>query len=471
MSRAAVSKSRADKGKPPAAQTPVITHEIVPGKFNDHDWNIMLDKDGTEDFILDIVDEVVDSTMDMIYKSYIEKQLLPFTISQAKDAILQIIDWQFLARDGGEVNPEGDPTWLQDEEPDPATTDCWAQGSVPRTYLPPPTPVIVEETQEHLEEELVQADPEEAKVQIVDPEEDPELPDKVSEPDENQADERTETEVGTVEKDEKVEKKKKFKFKRYRGPIKSAGVSKITESLEETEMKLYMDEIAGSLPSEDRTSGMLMPASCHSILRSNTDATSAQVQAGRPPGNKDVVYDDMGNVIAVVKLDPEKLPNHRVRIKYQVVDPATEAAQARLEAMRHGKYSGGPQVPTIRRIKSRIKGSTDAASISKSSSKTSQQPTIAPLPPPLIEAMEVAAGVTVKEGGRVKKGPNRYVRKSDVMEEHQKTLRPVASRIPAQALDVTDLLDRTTPVLRPIRESPPLPPIVPHPPTHSRITT
>ncbi|XP_046370038.1 uncharacterized protein C2orf81 homolog isoform X2 [Haliotis rufescens] len=462
MSRAAVSKSRADKGKPPAAQTPVITHEIVPGKFNDHDWNIMLDKDGTEDFILDLVDEVVDSTMDTIYKTYIDKQLLPFTISQAKDAILQIIDWQFLDRDGGEVNTEGDPTWLQDEEPDPATTDCWAQGSVPRTYLPPPTPVIVEETQEQLEEEHVQTDLEEAKVLIVDPDEDPELPDKVSEPDEDRVDEKTETEAGTVEKDETVEKKKKFKFKRYRGPIKSAGVSKITESLEDTEMKLFMDEIAGSLPSEDRTSGMLMPASCHSILR---------VQAGRPPGNKDVVYDDMGNVIAVVKLDPEKLPNHRVRVKYQVVDPAIEAAQARLEAMRHGKYVGAPQVPTIRRIKSRVKGNSDTASVSKSSSKTSQQPTIAPLPPPLIEAMEVAAGVTVKEGGRVKKGPNRYVRKSDVLEEHQKTLRPVASRIPAQALDVADLLDRTTPILRPIGESPPLPPIIPHPPTQSRITT
>ncbi|XP_071107367.1 uncharacterized protein C2orf81 homolog isoform X2 [Haliotis cracherodii] len=462
MSRAAVSKSRADKGKPPAAQTPVITHEIVPGKFNDHDWNIMLDKDGTEDFILDLVDEVVDSTMDTIYKTYIDKQLLPFTISQAKDAILQIIDWQFLDRDGGEVNTEGDPTWLQDEEPDPATTDCWAQGSVPRTYLPPPTPVIVEETQEQLEEEHVQTDLEEAQVLIVDPDEDPELPDKVSEPDEDRVDEKTETEAGTVEKDETVGKKKKFKFKRYRGPIKSAGVSKITESLEETEMKLFMDEIAGSLPSEDRTSGMLMPASCHSILR---------VQAGRPPGNKDVVYDDMGNVIAVVKLDPEKLPNHRVRVKYQVVDPAIEAAQARLEAMRHGKYVGAPQVPTIRRIKSRVKGNSDTASVSKSSSKTSQQPTIAPLPPPLIEAMEVAAGVTVKEGGRVKKGPNRYVRKSDVMEEHQKTLRPVASRIPAQALDVADLLDRTTPILRPIGESPPLPPIIPHPPTQSRITT
>ena len=36
-----------------------------------------------------------------------------------------------------------------------------------------------------------------------------------------------------------------------------------------------------------------------------------QVQTGRPPGNKDVVYDDFGNVVAVMKLDPEKLPTHK----------------------------------------------------------------------------------------------------------------------------------------------------------------
>ena len=36
-----------------------------------------------------------------------------------------------------------------------------------------------------------------------------------------------------------------------------------------------------------------------------------QVQNGRPPGNKDVEYDEMGNVIAVMRLDAEKLPNHR----------------------------------------------------------------------------------------------------------------------------------------------------------------
>jgi len=39
MSKPAVSKSRAEKaGKLPQAQTPVVSHEIVPGKFNDHDW-------------------------------------------------------------------------------------------------------------------------------------------------------------------------------------------------------------------------------------------------------------------------------------------------------------------------------------------------------------------------------------------------------------------------------------------------
>jgi hypothetical protein len=35
-----------------------------------------------------------------------------------------------------------------------------------------------------------------------------------------------------------------------------------------------------------------------------------QVQAGRPPGNKDVIYDDQGNVLSVTKLDPSKLPSH-----------------------------------------------------------------------------------------------------------------------------------------------------------------
>lgn len=59
--------------------------------------NFMLDKDGSEDFIEDIMEELVDSTMDKIYDIYIDKQLLPFTVTMAKDAILQIIDVSLLS--------------------------------------------------------------------------------------------------------------------------------------------------------------------------------------------------------------------------------------------------------------------------------------------------------------------------------------------------------------------------------------
>ena len=45
-------------------------------------------------------------------------------------------------------------------EPDPAETDCWAQGSVPRMFIPSPEPVIEEETQE---EEQVTEEEEETK--------------------------------------------------------------------------------------------------------------------------------------------------------------------------------------------------------------------------------------------------------------------------------------------------------------------
>ena len=36
-----------------------------------------------------------------------------------------------------------------------------------------------------------------------------------------------------------------------------------------------------------------------------------QAQYGRPPGIKDVLYDERGNVVAVMKISPDKLPSHR----------------------------------------------------------------------------------------------------------------------------------------------------------------
>ena len=52
----------------------------------------MVERDNAEEFVFEIVDDVVNNTMDTIYKIYIDRQLLPFTIQEAKDAILQIIE-------------------------------------------------------------------------------------------------------------------------------------------------------------------------------------------------------------------------------------------------------------------------------------------------------------------------------------------------------------------------------------------
>lgn len=64
--------------------------------------------------------------------------------------------------------------------------------------------------------------------------------------------------------------KKRFKFKPYKGRLGSSHVSRMSESLEETEMKMIASEIEASLEFKqmDKASGILnMPASCHSILK------------------------------------------------------------------------------------------------------------------------------------------------------------------------------------------------------------
>ena len=75
----------------------------------------MLDRDDGEEFIHGIVEEVCSSAMDTIFQNYIQRQLIPYTVTQAKDALLQIIEWQFLARDEGEGDVEKDIGWGEDD--------------------------------------------------------------------------------------------------------------------------------------------------------------------------------------------------------------------------------------------------------------------------------------------------------------------------------------------------------------------
>ena len=52
----------------------------------------MLDRDDADEFISEVLEEWYTEVDRIIYEKYIERQLVPYTITQAKDAILQIIE-------------------------------------------------------------------------------------------------------------------------------------------------------------------------------------------------------------------------------------------------------------------------------------------------------------------------------------------------------------------------------------------
>ena len=93
-SRAGKAKPSKDvKGKPnPAEKLLTTLFEIVPGKFNENDWNLMLETDDSQEFIWEIIDEIFDSTIKVIYDKYLQRQTIPYTINEARKAILHIID-------------------------------------------------------------------------------------------------------------------------------------------------------------------------------------------------------------------------------------------------------------------------------------------------------------------------------------------------------------------------------------------
>ena len=96
-----------------------------------------------------LVDEVFELAYSVVYAHYLEEQAVPYTVSQAKHSLLQIIEascctsvvllyfhctymytctcrsvgmcnvnllqWQFLTRDEGERDTLNDPSWTQDE--------------------------------------------------------------------------------------------------------------------------------------------------------------------------------------------------------------------------------------------------------------------------------------------------------------------------------------------------------------------
>eukprot|EP00128_Syssomonas_multiformis_P012814 Colp12_sorted_trinity150504_noHs@26647 len=103
---------------------------VIPGRLTEGEWQTLVENEDGEAFIQDLVEEIYDISQKVIYQRYIESQVMPYTIERAKETLLYIIEWQFLPRD--DPNIPNLETWRPDLEPDPAVTDSWARGAVPK---------------------------------------------------------------------------------------------------------------------------------------------------------------------------------------------------------------------------------------------------------------------------------------------------------------------------------------------------
>lgn len=449
-------KSRQDKSKTPAqaAAPPPTSNDIIPGRFTEADWHRMVEQEDGEDFVLDIVHEIVESTLAVIYDKYIASQTLPYTIQATKDLLLQIIEWQFLACDLGEENPSCDSTWLQEDEPVTPVTDSWAQGSVP--FLPRPSSSSSSTSLKSDRESEMSSVIEERPVAPEPPFEPLEVsatPLSISSPAQlpltttESKDDKQQEEA--LKSKSQGKKKTRAPFKPHKGKLPSfSGVdlSPVTD-----------DKLEDQLQENDRhdpvnTTGLTMLSSSTSILKA---------QHGRPPGIKDVLYDERGNVIAVMKISPEKLPSHRVRTKFSVVDEESEvqAIRARAKTKKLGLSSQNTDFTAKDWKHSKSRNQRYDAEINpvNHSHVIEDNVPITPLPPPLVDTMDISAGVVVREGKVVRRGPRQLSRR---VEKTPSTayLQPLDSTRPTGQVR-SDLLTRSSPIIRPLRATEPIPPI------------
>eukprot|EP00118_Oscarella_pearsei_P028929 m.3289 g.3289 ORF g.3289 m.3289 type:complete len:407 (+) comp9230_c0_seq1:47-1267(+) len=338
-----MNKSRSgvrEKGAVTAIAAPIQppVKEVVPGRFNENDWIGLLQTDVDVDVVAEILDGLVFATWDTISQRQVEQKVFPFTVEWAKDIVEQIVEWQFLERDDGEMNAEGDQSWLEDEEPVPSEIDSWARGVVPKTK------VILKKRKETVNTEL-KAEEESFEINQFSAD-GRHLNDK----EEEEGEESEKKVSGATDK----MKDGFLAVRRTRKKLKSTG-----------------DDVAVKRKGKERG-------------KFNASETATQAQIGRPPGMKQVSYDSRGNVIHAVKLNPSHFPSHIISTKYSLVDLGSD--RRRLQHVSLSKPKVHP--PSLHSMDASSKGQSDPIF----------------LPRTLIDSVDAAPGVIVREGDKVKEG-------------------------------------------------------------------
>jgi len=305
--------------------------EIVPGKFFESDWNAMLDVDSSQEFIWELIDEIIDNTDKILYERYIERQTIPYTINEAKQAILHLIDWQFLpCEKDGDFNER----FIEDDEPTPTIIDSWAQGYV-QSYLEDNEVVLTDKEETNasdaerntfLEELNYMISPKEQfacslGTQIEDIESEMKIPSSLDRP---------KVDGIIPSKSKEPTKKNLFTLSKNATMNKSILNNQFTNSFLSSDSYEKSKSKARPVESENKKLEeyiMKAPNACHAILKS---------YLGRPAGYRELEIDPEGNVITIAKIDADNLPSSKIKPRFTVSD-VVKPEPVKIKTRKHGK--------------------------------------------------------------------------------------------------------------------------------------
>eukprot|EP00079_Xenopus_tropicalis_P014069 XP_002944483.2 PREDICTED: uncharacterized protein LOC100488924 [Xenopus tropicalis] len=350
------------------------------------------------------------------------------------------------------------------EEPQPCTTDSWAQGCVP--VIPPAPSPRCGDTQAAVVESISDTQEptsDEASSQPV--------TDCSSEPSQSPAhDQPNETNnmAPTAPKEPQVllqptppthAPQRKVPYRPYHGPLRSAGVRNITKSLDDTEKEMLMEQLAKMREEdEDDRDFQLLPTSLHNILK---------IQLGRPPQKKGVIYDDTGNVLCVPKLDPSRLPRHSICPRVELMDsmkeaehkvkrprrtgraqlPKADKRQREKETTRPNPNCSVQITPTPTDPPQLIQGRVTFNPYTLGSSTPAQDCSPLPLSAGIpLNAMRLSHGVILRDGNSTERGYG--LQKRDPI-ERSRELKPIQASVTLPRIPVEQLIKDHTPYVRP----------------------
>jgi hypothetical protein len=169
---------------------------------------------------------------------------------------------------------------------------------------------------------------------------------------------------------------------------------------------------------------------------------------------------DMSSPVLIRKIKPSLLPTNQVNTVYCLIDPAAQDAdQKRRAAM---KNSCQPLCPPVNKKTLSAEAYNVTQTLVQEVQLRSTRDPFSTHQPSLIETMELSNGVVLRQEGRTKRGPKQVKgRETEILSSalRQGGLQPVRVQHLNHSLSAADLLDQHIPVVKPLMETTPIPPI------------